>query len=337
MHTTSFSAHAETSGRGFYNVNQVELFNRYLSKILPTWTPYDFKNKQLNQSNNMLYMLNRTQRIFNWEGLPDTIPPRMLETYLQINGNVCFYRYNGNLYVFTGGLGGEPDEYYRPTIYTIANPALNLNVNAKINTDCVVMPNDSYYVGLIPLISKYTSLMSENELSMILNIIQSRIVSLISADDDRTEKSARLYIEKIIKGEIDVISSSQFFEGLKTSPYSTNANHSLTDLIEMEQYIKASLYNELGINANYNMKRESLNTEESLLNQDALFPLIDDMLYNRKTYAEKVNDMFDTNISVSLDSAWKDNKEELEESQNNIDEGGTSENEEIDRSDNDPN
>ncbi len=73
-----------------------------------------------------------------------------------------------------------------------------------------------------------------------------------------------------------------------------------------------------------------------MLNQDALYPLIDDMLYNRKTYAEKVNEMFNTNISVNLDSAWKDNKEELEESQNNIDEGGKSENEEIDRSDNIP-
>ena len=280
-------------------------------------------------------MLNRTRRIFKWENLPDTIPERMLEAYLQTNGNVCFYRYNGNLYVFTGGLGGEPDEYYRSTIYTISNPALKLSVNANINKDCIVMPNDSFYMGLLPLMSRYTTMMCENELSMYLNIIQSRMISLICADDDRTEKSAKIYIEKIIRGELDVISNSQFFEGLKTQPYTQSAVHSLTDLIEMEQYLKASFYNELGINANYNMKRESLNSEESQLNHDALFPLIDDMLENRKLYTEKVNDMFGTSITVDLDSAWKDNEEEKEMAQENIDEGGKTQDEfvEVDNGD----
>lgn len=263
-------------------------------------------------------MLNRTQHIFKWEGLPDTIPSRMLECYLQTNGNACFYKHENNLYVFVGGLGGEPDVYYRPTIYTIANPALKLSVNAKINEDCVVMPNDSFYMGLLPLFSRYTTMICENELSMQLNIIQSRIISLISADDDRTYKSAKEYIDKVVRGELDVISDSQFFEGLRTQPYNSGAVHSLTDLIEMEQYLKASFYNELGINANYNMKRESLNTEESQLNHDALYPLIDDMLDNRKKYIEKVNAMFGTSITVDLDSSWKDNQKELESAQNNI-------------------
>lgn len=318
-------------------MDAVNLFKRYLDKIIPSSTQYDFANKSLNQKVQMLYMLNRTRRIFKWDNLPDSIPERMLETYLQTNGNVCFYRYNGELYVFTGGLGGEPDEYYRPTIYTIANPALNLSVNAKINIDCIVMPNDTFYMGLLPLMLRYTTMICENELSMCLNIIQSRMISLICADDDRTEKSARLYIDKIIKGEIDVISNSQFFEGLKTQPYTQSAVHTLTDLIEMEQYLKASFYNELGINANYNMKRESLNSEESQLNHDALFPLIDDMLENRKLYIEKVNYMFGTNITVDLDSAWKDNEEEKEiaqdemaqeeTTQENIDEGGKTQDE----------
>lgn len=299
-------------------MNQIELFDRFIGKIIPSVTPYDFKNKKQNSKIQSLYMLNRTQHMFKWDGLPETIPSRMLECYLQTNGNACFYEHENNLYVFVGGLGGEPDVYYRPTIYTIANPALRLSINAKINEDCIVMPNDSFYMGLLPLFSRYTTLLAENELSMSMNIIQSRIISLISADDDRTFKSAKEYIEKVMRGELDVISDSQFFEGLKTQPYNSSAVHSLTDLIEMEQYLKASFYNELGINANYNMKRESLNSEESQLNHDALFPLIDDMLFNRKTYIKKVNEMFGTSITVDLDSSWKDNKEELEKAQESI-------------------
>lgn len=286
--------------------NPVENFERYLSKIIPSFEPFDYRDKKLNLQTHLAYFLNRTQRIFKWSNLPDTIPQRMLESYLQINGNTCFYKYNDGMYVFVGGRGGEPDVYYRPTIYTISNPALNLSVNAKIDIDCVVMPNDSYYYGLIPLITQYVTLMCENELSMFMNIVQSRMTSLISADDDKTYESAKAYIDDIVKGKLGVISSSQFFEGIKTQPYQSNSVHTLTDLIESQQYLKASLFNELGLQANYNMKRESINSNEAQLNEQALLPLIDDMLFCRQSYAQKVNDMFGTDISVTFDSAWND-------------------------------
>lgn len=287
----------------------VENFERYLSKIIPSFTPFDFRDKKLNLQTHVVYFLNRTQRIFKWSNLPDTIPQRMLESYLQINGNTCFYKYNDSLFVFVGGRGGEPDMYYRPTIYTISNPALNLSVNAKIDTDCIVMPNDSYYYGLIPLITQYVTLMCENELSMFMNIVQSRMTSLISADNDKTYESAKAYIDDIVKGKLGVIADSQFFDGIKTQPYQNNSVHTLTDLIESQQYLKASLFNELGLQANYNMKRESINSNEAQLNEQSLLPLIDDMLFCRQSYAQKVNDMFGTNISVTFDSAWTDTQE----------------------------
>jgi hypothetical protein len=45
------------------------------------------------------------------------------------------------------------------------------------------------------------------------------------------------------------------------------------------------------------------------LNEQALLPLIDDMLFCRHLYAQKVNDMFGTDISVTFDSAWDDTEE----------------------------
>ena len=66
------------------------------------------------------------------------------------------------------------------------------------------------------------------------------------------------------------------------------------------------------------MKRESLNSAESQLNDDALLPLIDDMLHQRQAGAEKINAMFGTSISVDYASAWEDNIEELEAKQDNL-------------------
>ena len=64
------------------------------------------------------------------------------------------------------------------------------------------------------------------------------------------------------------------------------------------------MYNELGLNANYNMKRERLNLGEVSMNVDVLLPYVDNMLKERQNAVEKINAMFDTEISVKLASSW---------------------------------
>lgn len=273
---------------------------------------YDATNKAENQQKMIFYMLCRTQSMFEYKGLPDTIPARMLEIFLQYNGYVGIYKHNGNLYAYNGGLGGEPDEYYRPTLFTIANPAQNLTVNARIGVDCVVIPSDPLYMGMIPMFSKYSAQMVENELSLYIADINSRIISLISAGDDTTKASAEQYLQNIKDGKLGVIGENAFLDGVKSQPFTMSGHGIITDLIEYEQYLKASWFNDLGLNANYNMKREAINSGESQLNNDALLPLVDAMLACRKEGIEQVNKMFSTDISVSLASAWLDNAQEID-------------------------
>lgn len=272
---------------------------------------FDFKDKKENIYQQMLYMFARTQSMFTWHGLPETIPCYMLEEYLQINGFCVVTEVKGDLYAFCGGLGGEPDAYYQPTICTVANPYLDFNAELKIGDDCVLMRNDCFMYGLAPLFNKYASQLTENELSMYMATINTRIQSAISAGDDTTKESAEKFIEDLVKGKIGVIADNPFLDSLKTLPLSTSANTNvLGDLIEQEQYLKASWYNELGLNANYNMKREALNSAESSINDDILFPLIDEMLKQRQAACERINSKYDTDISVELASSWRDNKAE---------------------------
>lgn len=296
---------------------EIESYNKFIKNIFQRAglgaADYDITDKETNTQTHILYMLNRTQSIFEWLNLPETIPQRVLELYLQIRGNCAFYEHEGELYVFTGGLGGEPDQYYMPTIYTIANPYFNISKNLKIDTDCIVVPNDSLYIGLIPLFARYASQMTENELSLYVATINARIVELITATDERTRKAAEKFLDDITAGKLGVIGTTEFFEGVKTQPYGSTGNtNTITNLIEYEQYLKASWFNEIGLNANYNMKRESLNSAESQLNNDALLPLIDDMLKQRQIGADKVNAMFGTHISVKLSSSWEDNIQEID-------------------------
>lgn len=274
---------------------------------------FDFANKGDNITQMMLYMFNRTQSMFTWDGLPDTIPCNMLEQYLQINGYCGVTKVNDKLYAFWGGLGGEPDAYYQPTVLTVANPYLKFNAELAIDRDCVLIRNDNFFMGLVPLFNKYASQLAENELSMYMATINTRIQTAISAGDDSTKASAEKFLDDLIKGKIGVIADNPFLESLKTLPLSTTTHtNALGDLIEQEQYLKASWYNELGLNANYNMKREALNSAESSINNDILFPLVDEMLRQRQTACKKINAMYGTEITVKLSSSWSDNKKEEE-------------------------
>ena len=275
---------------------------------------YDFKNKDTNINEMLRYMLRRSTQMFKYNGLPDSIPKYILELYLQTNGNVCFYKHNEKLYVFTGSMGGELNEYYLPTIYTISNPFLNLTKNLVIDKDCVVVANDSCYQGMLPQFKKYATGLVENELSMNIASINSRMVSLISASDDRTLKSAEAYVKHIYDGDLSVVSEDAFLNGVKVQPYAKASNDTLSKLIEYNQYLKASWFNDIGLNANYNMKREAINSNESQLNDDMLFPTVDDMLERRKDGIEKVNKMYGTNIMVELNSSWRYNVDEINNS-----------------------
>lgn len=268
---------------------------------------YDYKDRNTNIDIMVTYMMNKTHSMFKYTGLPDTIPERMLELYIQNNGHCCIAEYNGELYAFTGGMGGEPDEYYMPTEYIVANPALKLNKTYKIDNDCVVIPNDTMYMGLLPIHHKYASMLAENEISVFMAMYNTRIMSILSAGDDRTKESVKHFIESIIAGKPSYIAETAILDSLKTYPWSNSNTNTLKPLIENEQYWRATWFNELGLNANFNMKRERINSSETELNVDALKPLVTDMFECRIKAIDRINEMFGTNIIVELNSAWSDN------------------------------
>lgn len=255
----------------------------------------------------VLQMLNKSVKIFKYKNLPDTIKTKDLETQLQVNGYNIWKEVDGKLYTFTGGLGGEPNPYYLPTLAVVANPALKYNASLEIGKECVVMLNDYYYQGLMPLYNKYGSLLVEAELSLKYAIINARVPALLQADNDETYQSALRFFEKITKGEdYGIISSKEFFDGIRSHDFYKQAY--IKDLIESIQYIKGSWYNEIGLNAAFNMKREAINEAEATLNEDILYPTIDTMFECRKKGIEEVNEMYGTNIEVELDSVWKQNR-----------------------------
>lgn len=272
--------------------------------------PFDFtycSDKAKVFENYCKYTFTRTQSMFVYEGLPDTIPVQWLESYLQRNGSCCIAEHEGKLYALLGNAGGELDNYYQPTIYTVANPALNLSKTFKIGEDCVYCKNDYDAIGLTPLVSRYCGLMTENLLTVRISDINMRMMSLLSAPDDNTLQSTKQYLKDLEDGKLGVVGETPFFEGLKLQSKGVGNGDYMIQFIELQQYLKGSMYNELGINANFNMKREALSGQEVSLNDDALMPLIDDMLKQRRAMCDDLNAMFELNVSVDYGSTWHSN------------------------------
>ena len=255
--------------------------------------------------------------MFKYEGLPDSIPAKWLENYLLVNGFTVFIKDGDDLICTYAGVGADPDVYFIPTKAIVSNPYLKDKEAARQYTrdvDCVVMYNDTYCQGLLPMLKKYCAQMVEIDVSFYLNTVMSRGTAVLSATDDNTKASAELWLKHIKEGKLGVIGESNFTLADRdlTVNQLTNTDGTLTNLIEAMQYVKASLYNDLGLQANYNMKREAINAGESQLTEDQLHPLIDNMLKERQEGLDRVNKMFGTNIKVTFNSAWEINEREEE-------------------------
>ena len=254
-------------------------------------------------------MLNKSLTMFEWKNLPDTLPAVEIEKQLQTNGYSIIAKVEGNVYAFQGGFSGQ-DPYNQPTKAIVNNPSLNYNGTFTINDDCVIIKNDDMQQGLIHIYNKYGTLLIENQITMLMTDYNYRIPFTISSKDDSTTQSAREYLQKVIDGSLGVIGEAKLFDALKVTPTNNKGVNSFADLYGYQQFIEAQLNNTIGLATNNNMKRERLTTNEIEVNKNASYPLIDNMLRNRKQAVEKINKMFDLDINVEFSSIWNGTNED---------------------------
>lgn len=278
------------------------------------------KDKSKSSQSIILYMLARLQKMFKYTNLPDSIPRQYLENYLLVNGHCIIAKdlrhpEDENIYAFVGAAGGEPDIYYRPTRYMVANPALRMSSQYYISTtdpdhepDAVLIRNDTMWQGLYPMMARYASLIAENLLTIRTADVMLRVLALITAPDDSSRLAANQFLKDMEDGHLASVGENRFLDGIKMQNPPSNNGSYLTQFIELHQYLVGSFYNEVGLNANYNMKREALSESETGLNDDSLMPLCEDMLRCRQEDLARVNTMFGTSIQVDLDSSWLENE-----------------------------
>lgn len=299
---------------------------------------FDESKQEFNKAGMLLYhikhTLAKTNNMFEWKIPQKEIRPRDMELRIQSTGYSIIAPYKDKFYSLRGTLGGRPNFNYMPSWAVVANPYLKLFETFKVfygydyhgdypdldklEHECVVIPNDSLYVGLIPTLTMYLSRMVETDISRRIVTISTRAMNILTARDEDVHRSVKDVINDLYKGKISSILADDILDEstIQSLPFAggTNSQRAITELIESEQYDKAALMNELGLQANYNMKRESINSNEAQLAQDAILPFADDMLKQRQIACELINEKFNLGWSVDFSSAWKIKREEIQNS-----------------------
>ena len=282
-------------------------------------------------------LVNKVCRMFVWENLPDNIDQRYLETQLLLVGKAAFTKINDKFYVVSGNWGGEPNAYYLPTLWTMANPILGskqLRIRQKDgsdkvegldailigNSDIDLLRDDCRKGGLYGLIYQTAGLLADNISSLNVAQINGRAATIYQADSEADARTGEQTLQEIYSGKPYKILSQNILEKFTITPVAgSGTNSTLMTLIEAHQYILAQFFNEIGVGGNWNMKRERINTAETELMTDSLDINIQSMLKCREEAVEKINKLFGLNISVKLNEAIYKEEDEVAPDNTNSD------------------
>ena len=291
------------------------------------WSVFDYVQQQGLHSKPKLianyidYMLMKCLSMFEWKGLPESIPANMFELGLMKFGKLGIKKVGTDMYALFGNDGGKMTPYYFPKQMVIANPWVGnggFSGTFEDDDDFVIFRNDPLRKGLLPLFFERASMVAECDITLVFALWKERMNNPLVSNNDTELDDVKEYIKKAVDGtEIVPIVSKAFIEGQKQAHFETTGTQAgyLKDIMELRQYYMASWYHDVGLQSNYNMKRESINKSESGMNEDALVPNVNTMLDTRKEDAEKVNKIFGTNWEVDLSSVWKQRIEMMKKEQ----------------------
>ena len=261
------------------------------------------------------WLLSKTCACFYIEGLPPTLDEYYIKSTLLLDGDIAISEFDGKLYAVLGAPGGKPDEYYRPTIYTVANPVLG-SKTINNNDDGVIIyntPSDTYVPGgIYGLISQTATLLSDNIVSINCCQINARVVALITADSKAQAIEAENTMKNIYAGKPYKILRSDIIERININPISTSQTSSnISELVELHNYIVSNYFQSIGIRSNNLRKKSHMLQDEIDVQNNFLQISIYEILTSWQKGFDRVNEIYGTDIKVHINPALLSEFEEL--------------------------
>ena len=258
-------------------------------------------------------LYNNASKVILIKGLPDDADYDFIMSQLLLVGRISVFEDKGKVYLLNGHIGGAPDEYYYPTRVLIANPILG-SFDLERDKKAVMVyltPTDRLldvpkvpslvYGGLFSLISMVANILSECMTTVNTTLMNTRVHAIYTADTESAARSAEPVLKSIYEGKPFSVVTSELLERLNVNPLSEHGlSNCLIETLEVCQYVLSLFWNGIGIDANYNMKRERLITAEVDKNVQSLIVPIQTILETLNSGFNKANKIFGTSLEAIL-------------------------------------
>lgn len=197
------------------------------------------------------------------------------------------------------------DVFYRPTNVTISNPLLRGILQPQIGIDCELIKMQPDYGSCWDIVSYYADLLALASESLAVNIVNSKLAYVFACDNKTVAESFKKMYDKLNEGNPAVFADSKLFDESGEPLWTTfqnnlKQNYVAGDMLDDMLKIDARFCTEIGI-PNVNLAKASGVTDNEVeANNIDTKSKVSLWLETIKEGLNKVNDMFDLNLSVKL-------------------------------------
>lgn len=251
------------------------------------------------------YLIQKILSVFEFDGIPETWSKDYFLYTLFVWGFIAV--------VETDKFGVIPqhcslfgyDVFYRPTNVTIANPLLRGILQPQIGVDCELIKMQPDYGSCWDIVSHYGDLLALASESLAVNIVNSKLAYVFACDNKTVAESFKKMYDKLNEGNPAVFADSKLFDESGEPLWTTfqnnlKQNYVAGDMLDDMLKIDARFCTEIGI-PNVNLAKASGVTDNEVeANNIDTKTKVSLWLETIKDGLNKVNDMFDLNLSVKL-------------------------------------
>lgn len=252
-------------------------------------------------------------------GMPEEIDEKFFIYHVLLDGRILFFTDNGKYHAMWFSGRGERNEYYIQKERLVTNPWVPNEKHVYNENNSVIVYSDvNAYLdncdaGLYDFVNEYVEIINAIDKSIKALAKNSKVIAFITGSDTGFVQSARVMINKLFEGDECIgIMEESLVDNIKVNPIADKMDYKFSELTKARQYYISDFYQKIGIANNQNMKKERLTDNESQLIENVAGIDFTHIIDNLNFSISKVNDLFNLNISFSLNEDDKDDKEKEE-------------------------
>lgn len=255
-------------------------------------------------------IVNLLLQMFEYTGLPDSVPAREIELNLLITGHaVIVKKENGDLFCPVTSIFDQ-DEYYQPTKAIFANPVVESEREYQLGKDAAIIYNSSlkesmWYIrtdnGMLTFIKRYARMLADIESTINIYTVNKRLTAVPVTEDQNVAQSIKLFFKRLVQGKREIITDNNLIESFRNVDIipKTTDKDGINDWLIARDKILEQMFRELGVRM-YQPKKAQVTESELESNDQVLLIALDDFLKARKEGLEMVAKLFNVEWGVDI-------------------------------------